>query len=62
MKIHLYRQNNGGVEDRTVPYESALKLPEIVYTFIGGEYRFYRKGFAANSTTYYETEALHVPE
>lgn len=45
-----------------VPYESPLKLPEIVYRMTKDGYKFYRKGFAANSTMYFEAEALHVPD
>ena len=63
MKIRLYNKH-GGIDERTVPYDSALALPEIVYLFepSSGEYKFFRKGYAANSTMFFETEALHVPE
>lgn len=61
MKIRLYNKH-GGVDERTVPYDSPLALPEIIYQFKDGTYKFYRKGYAANSTMFFETEALHVPE
>lgn len=63
MKIRLYG-NLGSYEERTVTYDHARELPEIVYMFVSSanEYKFFRKGNARNSTIYYETEALHVPE
>lgn len=60
MKIALHAKNDVILVE--VPYDSALKLPEIVYRFVDGSYKFYRKGYAANSTMFFETEALHVPE
>lgn len=61
MKIRLYNKD-GTIVEREVPYDTALALPEIVYVFVDGEYMFFRKGYAANSTMFFETEALHVPE
>lgn len=61
MRICLYHGNANKTEVE-VPYETAPSLPEIIYRFKDGNYKFYRKGYAANSTMYYETEALHVPE
>lgn len=60
MKIALH--SKGAVVTVEVPYNSAPTLPEIVYQFKDGVYKFYRKGYAINSTMYFETEALHVPE
>lgn len=59
MKIALHDKDNVVLVE--VPYDSALKLPEIVYQFKDGAYKFYRKGYAANSTMFFETAALHVP-
>jgi len=60
MKIALHDKDNEVLVE--VPYDSAAKLPEIVYQFKDGVYKFYRKGYAANSTMFFETEALHVPD
>lgn len=59
MKVRLHNKSEEvSVE---VPYDDPRNLPTIIYRFVDGAYKFYRQGYAYNSTTYYETEALHVP-
>ena len=60
MRISLHTKNDTVMVE--VPYNKIIELPEIVYQFKDGKYKFYRKGYAANSTMFFETEALHVPE
>lgn len=60
MKIRII--DKAGNFEVEVPYDSPVKLPEIVYRATKDGYKFYRKGFAVNSTMYFEAEALHVPE
>lgn len=58
VKIHLYN-NDGTKLIAEVPVE-AKDLPPMVYKYVGIEYKFYVRGSARNSTTYYEGAALHV--
>lgn len=59
MKIHLY---NTVLSGGTKLIAEVVELPEIIYVFSDEtkSYRFYRRGSARNSVTYYETNALHV--
>lgn len=59
MKIHMY--NNDGTKLTAEVHTESGELPPVAYTF-ASEYRYYAKGSARNSHTYYEVEAIHVTE